>query len=225
MLEKGVFEVVDTASIPKGTRIFNSRFVDEVKNAGTEKAFEKSRLVVQAYNDLEKEAVLTQSPTIQRVSQRLILCLAAMLQRDTQLYLRDISQAYVQSVTKLNRDFYIVAPPELTAQLGIAAGSVVKVVKPLYGVPEAGNHWFKTYHSHHTRELEMSQSAYDPCLLYCTHDSQFGVVGLQTDDTLFLADLKFAEAEESNLQKAYFLAKKREMLTTNKPLKFNSCLI
>jgi len=32
LLEKGVFEVVDPETIPKGVRIFNSRFVDEVKN-------------------------------------------------------------------------------------------------------------------------------------------------------------------------------------------------
>lgn len=50
--------------IPHGIRIFNSRFVDEIKNKDTDKAFEKSRLVVQAYNNKEKTAVLTQSPTI-----------------------------------------------------------------------------------------------------------------------------------------------------------------
>jgi len=96
LLEKGVFEVTKLADMPKGIRLFNSRFVDEIKNPGTDKAFEKSRLVVQAYNDQEKELVLTQSLTIQRVSQRLILCIATMkLNDNTGLYLRDISQAYV----------------------------------------------------------------------------------------------------------------------------------
>ena len=59
LLEKGVFQVIDRNSVPQGTRIFNSRFVDEIKNKDTEKAFQKSRLVVQAYNDQEKELVLT----------------------------------------------------------------------------------------------------------------------------------------------------------------------
>lgn len=66
LLEMGVFKLVN--EILTGARLFNSRFVDEVRNAGTEKAYEKSRLVVQAYNDPEKDIVLTQSPTIQRVS-------------------------------------------------------------------------------------------------------------------------------------------------------------
>jgi hypothetical protein len=68
LLEKGVFETVNISDVPEGVRIFNSRFVDEVKNAGTDKAFEKSRLVVQAYNDQGKDLILTQSPTIQHVS-------------------------------------------------------------------------------------------------------------------------------------------------------------
>jgi len=71
----------------------------------------------------------------------------------------------------------------------------------------------------------MIQSTYDPCLIYRSKTDHFGVVGLQTDDTLLLATAKFAEAEESNLQKAHFSAKEREMLTVDKPLKFNGGLI
>jgi hypothetical protein len=86
LLEKGVFEVAH--NVPSDVRIFKARFVDEVKNKDTNKAYEKSRLVVQAYNDDEKSLVLTQSPTIQRVSQRIILCIAPMaMNTDVGLYL------------------------------------------------------------------------------------------------------------------------------------------
>ena len=50
--------------VPKGVRLFNLQFMDKVKNLGIDTAFEKLRLVIQAYNDKEKELVLTQSPTI-----------------------------------------------------------------------------------------------------------------------------------------------------------------
>ena len=66
----------------------------------------------------------------------------------------------------------------------------------------------------------MTQSTYDPCLLHTSTDG-FGLVGLQTDDTLFLADADFARNEETKLQKAKFLAKEREQLTTQHPIKFN----
>jgi len=115
----------------------------------------------------------------------------------TELYLRDISQAYVQSTTTLNRDFFIKPPRELTAHLKLKEGAVLKVVKPLYNVPEAGNHWFKTYHSYYINEMSMKQSIYDPCLLYNT--DPFGVIGLQTDDILFVIDAGFADLEQVQL--------------------------
>jgi hypothetical protein len=90
-------------------------------------------------------------------------------------------------------------------------------------VPEAGNHWFNTYHSHHIKKLSIEQSTYDPCLLHST--KPFGVVGLQTDDTLFIADNQFAEQEQIQLEKAGFLAKKRERLTFANSLKFNGSII
>ena len=223
LLEKGVFETVtDRNDIPAGTRIFNSRFVDEIKNLGTEKAFEKSRLVVQAYNDVDKGLVLTQSPTIQRVSQRLMVCLAATL-NNTKLYTRDVTQAYVLSKSNLSRDFYIRPPKELIEMIGADRDCVLKVIKPLYGVPEAGNHWFATYHDHHTKELNMKQSTYDPCLLY--EAEPFGLVGMQTDDTLMLAGDQFAEKEEKGIHKAGIMTKNREQLKVDKPIKFNGGLI
>ena len=70
----------------------------------------------------------------------------------------------------------------------------------------------------------MEQSTYDPCLLY-SMALPFGVVGLQTDDTLFLADNDFAEQEQIQLQKAGFLAKDREQLQPGKDLKFNGAVV
>lgn len=141
LLKKNVFKIISHEDVLEDTRIFNSRSVDEIKHPGTDMAYEKSRLMVQAYNDFNKDLVLTQSPTIQRVSQRLIICMTATLQDDhTKLYLRDITQAYVQSTSDLNRDFYIRPPVELVKLLNVPANCILKVMKPLYGVPEAGNH-------------------------------------------------------------------------------------
>ena len=225
LLEKGVFKVVTSKDVPSNARIFNSRFVDEVKNAGTDKAYEKSRLVVQAYNDQEKDLVLTQSPTIQRVSQRLIVCLAAMLQdnNNMKLYLRDITQAYVQSTSKLNRDFYIRPPLELISLLGAKSDCIVKVMKPLYGVPEAGNHWFAIYHTHHKEKLGMTKSTYDSCLFF--RSEPLGIVGMQIDDILILADNNFASTKEEAIKSAKIITKDREYLTSAHPLKFNSAQI
>jgi hypothetical protein len=223
LLERGVFVPVDEKDIPPGTRIYTFRFVDEVKNRGTDKAYEKSRLVVQAYNDREKTLVLTQSPTIQRSSQRIILSIGSS-KNDAQFYIRDITQAYIQSTTYLNRDFYIRIPPDLAHFF--PGARFLKIVRPLYGIPEAGNHWYRTYHGHHTKKLGMETSTYDPCLLHCSNpDRGFGIVGMQTDDTLIVADSAFAVREEEEIKRANILCKPREQLTSGKSLKFNGAVI
>lgn len=65
LLEWDIFKYAEKEDIPLGTRIFTTRFVNDVKNKGTNKAFKKSQLVVQAYNDKGKEYILIQSLTIQ----------------------------------------------------------------------------------------------------------------------------------------------------------------
>lgn len=65
LLKKFVFEVVTISNILTTIRIFNSRFINKIKNEGTVTVFEKSRLVIQAYNNYGKEEILNQSPTIQ----------------------------------------------------------------------------------------------------------------------------------------------------------------
>jgi len=100
-------------------------------------------------------------------------------------------------------------------------GSILRVLKPLYGIPEAGNHWFNTYHRYHTDDLRLTQSTFDPCLLFTDSPVGFAIIRLQTDDTLFLTDTKFAIHEEKELQKIKFMAKNREKLTHLSALSFN----
>jgi hypothetical protein len=69
----------------------------------------------------------------------------------------------------------------------------------------------------------MSKSTYNPCLLFS--NNPFGIVGLQTDNTLFVVDSAFVAKEEDALREAGFLAKDREQLSTAHPIKFNGGLI
>ena len=131
------------------------------------------------------------------------------------LFLRDISQAYVQSTTSLARKFFIRSPVELG--LGDA---ILKIIKPLYGVSETGVHWFNIYHKHHIEKLAMQQSTYDSCLLY-TNKKGFGIVKLQIDDTLILKNETFANAENFHLHEIKFFAKDRDQFIFQHPIKFN----
>jgi hypothetical protein len=100
---------------------------------------------------------------------------------------------------------------------------ILKVLKPLYKVLEARNHWFKTYYAYYVKNLNITQSTYNLCLLYS--NKLFGIVGLQTDNTLFFVDKTFADTKENKLYKTKFMAKKQEKLTVITPLKFNRAII
>ena len=77
---------------------------------------------------------MTQSFTIQRINQRLILILTAIINHE--LYFRNISQAYVQSVILLIKKFYI--RPLIEFELRF--NHVLKMIKSLYGVLEVDVH-------------------------------------------------------------------------------------
>ena len=220
-----IFEQYDPVKHDR-VRIFKSRLVREIKGKSTDAPYEKSRLVIQGYQDDGKEMILTQSPTIQRASQRVIVALTPsfmqLQDRKINLWLRDISQAYIQSTTKLNRMILAHLPKEI--QHLYPEGTIMTVIKPLYGIAEAGTHWWATYSKHHRDKLLMTTSTYDPCFLISTTD-KFGVVGMQIDDTIILADEQFAALEEDELIKAELLAKPKEKLTPESPLVFNGCVL
>lgn len=190
--------------------------------AGTPQAYPKSRLVVQAFNDSGKEQVLTQSPTLQRVSQRILLSISVSL-KNHNLYLRDITQAYVQSRTQLIRDFYIRPPVEM----GLDKNTLLKVIKPLHAMAEAGNHWFSTYHKLHKEVLKMSPSTYDHCFLYRKNLQRdlIGITGMQTDDTLTSATDEFAKLEQETITAASIISKPVQKLTTETRLMFNGAVL
>jgi hypothetical protein len=119
------------------TRIFKSRIINEVKGKTTNKFYEKFRLVIQGYKDKGKFVVLTQSPIIQRSSQRILFAIApSLVKKGYFMWLRDITQAYTQSDKRLQR-MIIAELPEQMKDL-YPEGMIMMVIRPLYGIAEAG---------------------------------------------------------------------------------------
>jgi hypothetical protein len=95
LLKKRVFELIIIDAVLRNVRIFNFRFVDEIKHSDISDVYEKFRLMIQTYNDHDKTLMLIQSFIIQRMSQRIILVLTTCIISDCYLYLRNITQIYV----------------------------------------------------------------------------------------------------------------------------------
>ncbi len=219
LLKKRVFELITINAVSQDVRIFNFRFVDEIKYSDIADVYEKFRLVIQAYNDHDKTLMLTKSSTIQRMSQRTIFVLIVIIKH--YLYLRDIIQTYVQSKISLNREFFI----RSSSELDLSKNSILRVVKFLYDVSKAETHWFNIYQKHHKEKLSIIEFIFDSCLLHIEFISHFGIVRLQTDDTLILADDDFAELEEKKLNRVKLTFKKREKLILITLIKLNDELV
>lgn len=105
-----------------------------------------------------------------------------------------------------------------------ADGIILRLVKPLYGIAEAGLHWFAAYFKHHLNNLQMETSTYDPCFFISNSNKQFAIVGIQTDDTLILADSNWSILVETELLKAGFKAIQKSKLSKDTPSIFNGCI-
>jgi hypothetical protein len=80
---------------------------------------------------------------------------------------RDVSTAFLQSDSTISRRVYMFPPPEM----GLPPESLLRVVRPLYGLPEAPLHWYSTYSRYHRETLGMDVAAHDPCFYACFQES------------------------------------------------------
>lgn len=75
---------------------------------------------------------------------------------------------------------------------------VVKIIKSLYEIFEANNHWFATYYKHHIEKLKMNEFIYNFCFFY--NNQLFDLMNLQINDTLILINDEFAIRENEIIQ-------------------------
>ena len=66
---------------------------------------------------------------------------------------------------------------------------------------------------------------YNPCFLITTKKEAFGLVGIQTDNTLILILEEFSVLEDNELSKIKLLIKPKEALTLKTLLIFNGCVL
>lgn len=122
-----------------GIQLFKSYIVYKVKGKN-DKPYEKSRFIIQGYHDNNKESILIQSLTIQQISQKIILALTPLLIKHHGIFLnlRNIIQAYPQSYSDLFHTILATLSSEITDYY--PCGTIIRVVKSLYGFAKAGVH-------------------------------------------------------------------------------------
>lgn len=91
----------------------------------------------------------------------------------------------MQSRSRLEGQVYIQAQ----AELDLPPDTVLRVVTPLYGIPQSGLQWYLTYLSHHVESLGKQRATFEPWLLFKrAHGKVKGLMIIQVDDTLGCGD-------------------------------------
>ena len=71
----------------------------------------------------------------------------------------------------------------------------------------------------------MTTSTFNLCFLITTIETLFGIIGMQTDDTIILRDDQFSALKEDKLVKANLIAKPKEKLNLTILLFFNGYIL
>jgi hypothetical protein len=103
------------------------------------KFYKKSRWIIQGYNNRGKKSILTQFPTIQRMSQRLIMIITMpLIIENYVLKLRNITQVYPQLSFEFKREIFAKLPKEL--RNAYPPDTIIQIIRPLYRIAESGVH-------------------------------------------------------------------------------------
>lgn len=135
--------------VPDNAIILGGRFVLALRNAGTSKELCKARFVVQGSTDYEKNLLVHSSTNVRQRSIRMLIGIAAIL--EFWLRTQDISQAYLQSSSKLSREVYV--KPE--NGINLKRKEPLKLLKPLYGLSDSGDYRRMTMKNHLVNNLKM----------------------------------------------------------------------
>ena len=221
LVKMGTFKFVPESSISKNGTLLHSRFVLTIKNFEEPNQYFKARLVILGHVDPEKPRVVNEAPTVLKSSVRLVLTLIAS--HSFTVWSRDITLAFIQSKENLKRDVYV-RPPKgenILSKIGAPPGSILKAIKPQYGLAESPGYWWQTFRDWHVTDLKMGVTALDPCFFF-KHGPQ-GLEGIQitqVDDTCGGGNNDFSILESKQAQK--FNSKPR---TSEMPIKFNGSWI
>lgn len=158
LVRKGTWKVVIKEEVPPDANVLNGRFFITIKDIETNEPIHKARYVVQGHKDKEKNRLVHNSTTVRQSSTRVLTALAAVF--GLRVWSHGITQAYLQSASKLMRDVYLKPSKEFE----LSSDQLVKLLKPLYGLADSGGYWNVTMAKHREDDLGLKHTAGDMSL-------------------------------------------------------------
>ena len=153
-IEKEVFQEIDAKLVPAKAKVLGSRWVlTEKRSEGNLR--QKARIVVQGCHQIKGiDYDESYSPVMSISSLRTILATATA--REWKIHQMDVKTAYLNA--PLTGEVYVRPPPDIRKE-----NHVWKIKKAMYGLPQAGRDWYKTF-SGFLKEKGFDQIDADSCV-------------------------------------------------------------
>ncbi|CAE7195067.1 RE1 [Symbiodinium sp. CCMP2592] len=176
-------------------RILPSRYVFRNKNAGLLEASgkelpvkAKARLCLQGHlcPDSRTGQIQVDSPTVERVSTMVFLHMVTSLGWTSNWFIGDISNAFLQGAPLSGKPDMFMRQPKQGLS-GMKPGQLLKLLKPVYGRPDAPRAWYNELARILEEEMGFSKCKTDPAM-FALRDQQGNLQGLMVvhvDDVMF----------------------------------------
>ena len=164
-------------------RVMKARFVLKwsADNNGNPRA--KARLVLQGFSDpdLLRGELDTSSPTLSRSSRQILLAIATC--KSWLIFISDVATAFLQGDPQ-KRILWARIPKDACQLIGVPAGTLMRLLKPIYGQADAPRRWFQV------ARRRLIAAGYQPhpldqCLYCLFHGDQLvSMIGIHVDDLI-----------------------------------------
>jgi Reverse transcriptase (RNA-dependent DNA polymerase) len=158
-----------------------------------------------------KRAIVHDTARLSQRGTRLLFALAAIF--GWKVWTEEVRRAYIQATGRSLRDVYITSLNGAENELRLKPHDALRLLRPLYGLAEAGDLWHSEFPSKHKNELGMQELESEPALYakFCA-DLICGMTGLYADDTTLSGTNSFAEW---TAKKSDYVTQPREVVSGN----------
>ena len=193
-----VWEKVQKDDVSDNANILGACFVLEIKQPDTPTEVTKARYVAKGCGDREKPFIVQNLSALRQSFTNVIVSTSAVF--GWRFFSPDVNQAYLQSKDAMARYLYVTVRPRDAKYFGMDENELLRILKPPYGLPEAGDYWDVTLVLHVKEDLVMDPLTGDPALFLKKdagdHD---GMLGAYVDDSCMGGNKRFQDLTTDTL--------------------------
>jgi Reverse transcriptase (RNA-dependent DNA polymerase) len=207
LIARNTWKIVCKQDVRDSANILDGRFILTIKDVNTGNQFFKARYVVQGHKDCEKAQLVHNSTTLTQSSTNLILSFAALFR--FRVWNQDVTQAYTQSALALMRKIFLQPAKNDLDYFEMTSDEVLQLLRPLYGLADAGDYWNVTMVDHMLNDLGLARTDSDLSLFYSRLNNRLnGISGTCVDDSLHAGSANYLELTEKSQK--MFLSRERK---------------